>query len=182
MTELVLPQIGRVYWDKDLEWWQSEAVFVPWLQARITFALVAGDDDDAEAPPPLQSDVEAVTAFLNLPPSTRDMLRPHLWVNYEHVKSVGDAPEISPNEDIWSRVRPVGASTTGAHYVSGRFVIIECNCDWEPEHGLLSSFQHGKRLARVSQFDSHPTAGSAFGKPNLDDWLKGEGDLPLPRS
>lgn len=169
--------LGRLKWDAGLGWWESEELHVPWLEARITFALPPADESHEPTPPDAE-DVDAVANFLALPSSTRESVRPHLEANLKKISELGDTPEIAT--PIWRAVKPMGASTTDAHYAPGKFVIVECNCDWEEEHGLQLSFQHGRRLARVSQYDGQPTDGSAYARPELDEWLVGSGgDLPI---
>jgi Domain of unknown function (DUF6985) len=63
----------------------------------------------------------------------------------------GKAPPVDA-VDAWRLITP-----RHLHVVAedGRlFVVAECECAWEPEQGLLMSFEDGERLVKVSGFDS----------------------------
>lgn len=44
---------------------------------------------------------------------------------------------------------------------------IECECAWEPEHGLQLVFASGERLSRVSPYDGHLTWASTVADRSL---------------
>lgn len=43
----------------------------------------------------------------------------------------------------------------------------ECECSWEPEHGLQLVFRGGRTISKVGPFDGHLTNTSAFGREDL---------------
>ncbi|WP_424556342.1 DUF6985 domain-containing protein [Streptacidiphilus pinicola] len=45
--------------------------------------------------------------------------------------------------------------------------ILECECAWEPEHGLQIVFRRGCSVSKVGPFDSHLTNVSAFALPTV---------------
>lgn len=47
------------------------------------------------------------------------------------------------------------------------FVLLECNCAWEPEHGLQLVFRNGNQISKVGPFDGHVSNESAFDDENL---------------
>ena len=47
----------------------------------------------------------------------------------------------------------------------GIYFSLECNCDWEPEHGLQLILRDGTRITKVGGYDGHLTNADAFGDP-----------------
>ena len=52
---------------------------------------------------------------------------------------------------------------------SGGYVSVECECDWEPEHGLQIVFRDGRTVTKVGPYNGHLTNNSAYGRQDLDD-------------
>ncbi len=75
---------------------------------------------------------------------------------------------LSSPDEIWGFVSP------GAIFVESdrddaaiRFVVMEAECVWEEEHGLMLVWREGKQLSKVSGFDGHLTNADAFADENL---------------
>ena len=49
----------------------------------------------------------------------------------------------------------------------GVYLSIECNCDWEPEHGMQLVLRDGRTVSKVSAYDGHLTNADAFADPKL---------------
>jgi hypothetical protein len=47
------------------------------------------------------------------------------------------------------------------------YVSIECECDWEPEHGLQIVLRDGRTVSKVGPYDGHLTNQSAYGRDDL---------------
>ena len=58
----------------------------------------------------------------------------------------------------------------------GWYLSINCNCDWEEEHGLLLVFRDGTVVSRVGPSDGHLTNSHAFGEPGYDGVIY----VPMP--
>jgi len=73
-------------------------------------------------------------------------------------------------ESIWSHVHPRTITIEpGDASMPGRaYVVVEADCDWDEEQGLMLVFQDGKTLTKVSPYDGHLTNVAAFGNPHLD--------------
>jgi hypothetical protein len=74
-------------------------------------------------------------------------------------------------DDVWHHV-----SFGSALHVSRRnerddedgiYFSLECNCAWEPEHGLQIVIRDGLAVTKVGPFDGHLTNSDAFGDPSL---------------
>ena len=46
--------------------------------------------------------------------------------------------------------------------------LIECGCDWEPEHGLELVLEDGARVTKVGPYDGHLTNAAAYADPTLE--------------
>ena len=121
----------------------------------------------------------ALQAFLTLTPAERLAASRHVHAYYlDFHSAVGgedwlDAEMGIPAtaEAIWNHVRPKVVfaahdpySTTGDAYV-----VVEADCDWEEEHGLMLCFRHGTRLTKCGGFDGHLTNASAYDDDTLAD-------------
>ena len=49
------------------------------------------------------------------------------------------------------------------------YISLECECEWEIEHGLQIVFKDGLRINKVGSFDDHVTNADAYGDPRLED-------------
>jgi hypothetical protein len=74
------------------------------------------------------------------------------WVELEGPDDVFDHIELG-NEPTVIRNR----RGDGRVYVS-----LECECDWEPEHGLQIVFREGRTVTKVGPYDGHLTNSAAF--------------------
>jgi hypothetical protein len=75
---------------------------------------------------------------------------------YNYYKAVSNWSEGVPEidiEDIWMHVNPHLIFPTGD--ANNNYIVIECSCTWEEEHGLQLVFREGKALTRASMFDGH---------------------------
>ncbi|WP_420847686.1 DUF6985 domain-containing protein [Natronosporangium hydrolyticum] len=48
------------------------------------------------------------------------------------------------------------------------YVSIECECAWEPEHGLQIVFRDGAAVTKVGPYDGHLTNSAAYADDTLD--------------
>jgi hypothetical protein len=48
-------------------------------------------------------------------------------------------------------------------------VSVECECDWEPEHGLQIVVRDGAAVTKVGPFDGHLTNAAAYANDALHD-------------
>jgi hypothetical protein len=76
-------------------------------------------------------------------------------------------PAISTPEEVWDHVE-VGPDARVVRDGQGTvYVDLECECDWEPEHGLNIVFREGRVVSKVGPYDGHLTNASAFGRDDL---------------
>ncbi|MGW1529765.1 DUF6985 domain-containing protein [Streptomyces sp. NPDC002159] len=82
------------------------------------------------------------------------------------------ALHVSCRPDHRKYLRPGGEVTVqreDAHGDRQVYVSVECECAWEPEHGLQIVFRRGCSVTKVGPFDSHLTNVSAFDRADLAD-------------
>ncbi|MGY0466658.1 DUF6985 domain-containing protein [Kitasatospora sp. cg17-2] len=163
-----IPGLGPVTVDGDD--YASAPLPVPVLgDALCRFVVVGYDDDEAKA------DFEtAVRAFLGLGESALRSASVPVFQYYLDVRAEvagkGDFVSIAGPEDVWLHVRPGGEVTVqreDAHGDRQVYVSVECECAWEPEHGLQIVFRRGGTVAKVGPFDGHLTNAAAFDRADL---------------
>ncbi|UQU67322.1 hypothetical protein COUCH_14080 [Couchioplanes caeruleus] len=157
-----IPGLGPVTRDDDA--YLSEPVPVPVLGGGPCRFAVEGYDGD-EAPEDFHA---AIRTFLANGPDVLRAAAPHIFAYYRDVMthfSPGDEDyvEIAGPADVLGHVRP-GAEPVVSRdrYGDGRVhVSVECECAWEPEHGLQIVFRDGRTVSKVGPYDGHLTNGSA---------------------
>jgi hypothetical protein len=79
--------------------------------------------------------------------------------------------EIPTPEGVWKHIQfgtePV--VTRRAYGDKGVYVSLECNCDWEQEHGLQIVFKNGLGINKVGPYDGHLTNADAYAQDELED-------------
>jgi len=51
----------------------------------------------------------------------------------------------------------------------GIYVSLECNCNWEPEHGLQLVFKNGSTIKKVGPYDGHLANSDAYADDRLEN-------------
>lgn len=119
---------------------------------------------------------EAIAAFLTIDENALKRVESDIMSYYDDVlRSVGaeepDFPRISSPDDVWTHIRfgnePIVCRRP---YGDQRvYVSVECECDWEPEHGLQIVFKGGQTVNKVGPYDGHLSNADAFADPSLED-------------
>ena len=160
--------------DENLRWYCSGPVAAGALRGAVGRIVVTEDylvDDDQDA---LH---DAVATFLTTDDHALREASPHAFAYYlDTVRLAREQgwklrlPEIAGQESVWDYVSfgaefhvDRGSDGDGPVYVS-----IECECAWEPEHGLQLVFREGRTVGKVGPFDGHLTNASAFGREDLE--------------
>jgi hypothetical protein len=130
------------------ESWESEPFPIPFFdneKIKISF--------EDSSPEFIQEADKTLAEFLKLDKAYRDSVSLMVFNYYKDVGSWNEeVPEINI-EDIWKHVNP--QIIFPSEYENNKYVIIECSCTWEQEHGLQLVFKEGKALTRASMFDGH---------------------------
>ena len=97
---------------------------------------------------------------------------PFVFAYYRDCVTAAGAPAtIASPPDVWQRraVRRRAAGSRRAYGDKGVYVSVECNCDWEGEHGLQMVFKGGRVVNKVGPFDSHLTNSDAYADDRFED-------------
>ncbi|OJF14838.1 hypothetical protein EDD30_3190 [Couchioplanes caeruleus] len=159
--------------DPDFDGYRSAPVPVPVLGGAACRFIVEGYDDD---PAPEDFHV-AIRTFLALDRGALEAASPFIYAYYRDITdqllAAGDDEwlvDIAGPERVLDHVR-LGAEPTIARHFSGDrhvYVSIECECAWEPEHGLQIVFRDGATVTKVGPYDGHLTHWAAFDDDRLD--------------
>ena len=125
-----------------------------------------------------------IRAFFALTELDRLAATPHVFAYFkdftdEHGFEWGDSDMkrlTGPTEDIWRFVYPTVLGAQEGWDIANRdrmrqYVVLEANCGWEREHGILMSWRDGKDLVKVSGYDGHATNAHAYGDLTKDAWI-----------
>ncbi|QSB16240.1 hypothetical protein JQS43_08080 [Natronosporangium hydrolyticum] len=168
-----IPGLGAVVEDAELGWYRSAPLPVPVLGGTPRQIVVDGYDDD-----PAQEDFhDAIRSFLSLGRSALDKAARSIFAYYCDVMSdvLADGDDewyvhIDDPSSVLEYVRfgdepIVSRDPSGDQRV---YVSIECECAWEPEHGLQIVFRDGAEVTKVGPYDGHLTNSAAFADDTLD--------------
>jgi hypothetical protein len=167
------PLLGPLRRDDRFGWYQSEPKPVRFLGGRACrFIFDDYGSDEAE----LLDIRRAVQNALDVGPEVLATAEPYV-VQYCEEMLVRYPDEFRPKvhlakpSDVWSYVRfgselHVSRRTDG-DAEDGVYVSIECNCDWEREHGMQLVLRDGRAVSKVSPYDGHLTNADAFADPKL---------------
>lgn len=167
-----IPGIGTVTKDEELNWYLSEPITVPVLGNRTCRFVVEAYDED----PDKEAFHAAINNFLSTDESVLKKAEPHIFRYYQDCNrnwEEGDDWFIaieSPGE-IWSHIR-LGTEpmvTRRAYGDKGIYISLECECDWEVEHGLQIVFKNGLEVNKIGQYDGNYTNADAYGDADFED-------------
>jgi hypothetical protein len=139
---------------------------------NVRVDLVEGaDQPDTKA-------MSALAAFLELTSADRVSDSRHVFAYFRdcvggiHDSNLPDEiTRISDNPaDIWQHMTPSKLFLEHSEDDAGEwFVVIEAECAWEEEHGLMMVWRSGKVLNKVGGYDGHVTNVHAFDDDSLVD-------------
>ena len=159
-----LPGIGPVTFDQDLDWWVSEPVETPLLGGPREYVV---DGYEPELADSLEACVDAFRAgeqaiyeyYLD---TAQEIVDPTARLDPDsgeppaaHEVEEG-FPQINAPGEVWEHITVSGQVTLvleeGTWYVS-----LECECSWEPEHGLAIVLRQGQEISLVGPFEGRVT-------------------------
>jgi hypothetical protein len=136
------------------------------------------DVEDLRDLVPMSSEGEmALANFLALGAADRRQATRHV-LNYCHdeiARSEAEAygPEtplpLVTAETVWTHVHPKSILVEDRADAEGleSYVVIEADCDWEPEHGLMLCFRGGRSLTKCGPFDGHVSNRKSYPDDSL---------------
>jgi|SRR5215831_16041181 len=167
-----ISSLGLITKDDRLDWYRSQPLPVAALGGKICQILLEDYDDDHA-----KEDIHvAIKNFLSIDQSTLQEAEPYIFQYYLDCNS-----DLSPEDedyliidsprDVWKHVKfgdePI--VTLRVYGDRGVYVSLECNCDWEIEHGLQIVFKNGLKVNKVGAYDGHLTNSDAYDRDDLED-------------
>ncbi|HEY2671189.1 MAG TPA: hypothetical protein VGJ07_12560 [Rugosimonospora sp.] len=167
-----IPGLGSVTRDDEFGWYRSAMLPVRALGGAVCQIVVDGFDAD-----PAKDELQAVIGtFLALDESALRAAAPSIFQYYQDTVADLDADEhgygeIPGPDDVWNHVHIGGQAIIKRNPYGDRrvYVSVECECDWEPEHGLQVVFREGRAVSKVGPYDGHLTNAAAYARDDLSD-------------
>jgi hypothetical protein len=167
-----IPGLGELAKDERFGWYYSQPLKLSLLNGSECKVVVEGYDED---PQPLEFHA-AIANLLACGFSVLKAAEQHVFKYYQDMNSNWDTSDeeyvpINSPSDVWRHVR-FGSEpmvTRRAYGDKGIYVSIECNCDWEPEHGLQIVLKNGERVVKVGPYDGHLTNSDAYADDSLEN-------------
>jgi hypothetical protein len=141
----------------------------------VTFTDFEPEDDKTF----IEEADHALTNFLSLSNNDRKAISELAYNNcMEYLDAVepdeveNGLKQISDKNEIWNFIQPTEIFISRRHRRDNDiYLSIDCECEWEQEHGLQLVFRQGKKLTRISSIDGHLTEADAYDKPDEKDEL-----------
>ena len=150
---------------------RSEPIEIPVLLGARLPVQTEGFADD----PNPDEFREAIANFLACDESVLKAASAYVFDYYRDIAAeCGDEPdfvEIAASGDVWDHVQFAGEPCVARRAYGDKavYVSVECNCDWEPEHGLQIVFRQGKAVNKVGPFNGHLSNADAYDDKALED-------------
>lgn len=179
MQEISSKVIGQLKQNSECsDWWESKKIEVPFFDHQklaMTFMSFEPENDHTF----INEADQALTYFFKLGAEDRNSISELAYKNcMDFLEAVefdeADEPlrQIKDKNDIWKFIYPNGIYLKRRHRNDKDiYVVVDCECDWEQEHGLQLVFRQGKRLTRISDIDGHLTSADAYNMPDEKDEL-----------
>ena len=166
-----IPGLGKCEFDEQYECYRSEPISLPVLNGAKCSILLEGYEGD----PIVEEFHEAITNFLTAGREVLTASEPHIFKYYldikENIELEDDFPSISQPSEIWNFIHLGKEAIVGRRPYGDKSIYIsfECNCDWEPEHGLQIVFKNGAFVNKVGPYDGHLTNSDAYADNTLEN-------------
>ncbi len=136
--------------------------------------------DPEKSPDTLPEYETALRNFLSLDLEAKALATPYVhkrcrddiaaadWDGRDQLEATTRVPDA-----VWNHVRPKDVFVTRRMYDENEdlYVGVQCDCDWDMEHGVLLVYRKGKQLTRVSANDGHVTDADALNVPDNQDTM-----------
>lgn len=170
-SPMQVPGLGQVSEPDESGWRYSQPRPLAVLHGSVCRLVLEGYDDD-----PRKEDFHtAIKNFLHAGVGVLEAAAPHIHQYYEDCNSDWEPDDdeylvIDTPEEVWEHIS-FGEPTVSRRPYGDKavYVSIECECDWEPEHGLQLVFKNGLRVNKVGPYDGHLTNSDAYDDERLED-------------
>lgn len=166
-----IPGLGEVTKDEQLGWYCSAPMPVALLRGQECRVVLEGYVEDI-------AKEQYHAAIANLLSSSFSVLRAaeqYVFQYYQEMNAnwnPGDEEfiHIESASEVWRHIQ-LGTEPIVTRRGNGDravYVSLECNCDWEPEHGLQIVLRDGKVVTKVGPYDGHLTNSDAYADNALE--------------
>lgn len=166
------PLLGTLKLDEKFNWHVSNKVKVPFLgnqACTFTFERFADDpnpeDFHAAVKATLEATPEVLTAVEKYVIKYCDSMLEYLEDDEQ------ESLKRKKPSDVWKHVKFGSALFVRRRAKNdkedGVYVTLECNCDWEQEHGLQLVLRDGKRITKLGPYNGHLTNSDAYADKKL---------------
>ncbi len=169
--EVTAPGLDRLTREPATGWLFSAPTPVPMFGGKLCRIGLEGYEDDER---PAEFHV-AIANFLAGGPNVLRQAETDLFRYYKDfedlwVEEEGFAP-IETADALWRHVRTGDEPMISRRPYGDRglYVSIECECDWEPEHGLQIVLKNGLKVSKLGPYNGHLTNTDAYGDSRLED-------------
>jgi hypothetical protein len=167
-----IPGLGEVTKDERFGCHFSQPIRLAVLGGIECRVGVEGYDED-----PNKEDYHiAVTNFFSCPPSVLKEVESQIFQYYLDTRSrwpQSDHKLVNVNlpSEIWNHIQLGNEPMVCRRACGDRkiYISVECNCDWEPEHGLQIVFRDGVKVCKIGPYDGHLTNSDAFADQRLEN-------------
>lgn len=167
-----IPILGKLEQYQFDNWLISTPIVVNVLDGEmIEFVLEDYQQDIAK-----EEFHQAIENFLTIDESVLKQAQDYIYQYYQDVSNdIGPDDEcyieIAQPEEVWQHIELNGPPLVTRRLQGDKLVYItlECNCDWEEEHGLQIVFKQGLFVNKVGPYDSHLTHSDAYDNPQLEN-------------
>lgn len=168
---LEIPGFGPVIYDENLGWYGSRELPVAVLGGLPCRIIIEGYEDEE-----FRDDFKgAIRNFLEADPSVLKEATPHVYQYYQDITALAADDEeridIASADDVWNHVEFGRELIVSRRQGSDRsvYISVECECAWEPEHGLQIVFENGRRVNKIGPYDGHLSNADAFDDSSLEN-------------
>jgi hypothetical protein len=170
-VSMEIPGLGAVGEPDAFGWRHSEPMPVAVLRGGICRVVLDGYDDDSRK----AEFHDAITNFLAADVTVLQASAGHIFRYYLDCNADWDPGDdgyvaIRSPDEIWDHIRLGGEAMVSRrpHGDMAVYVSLECECDWEPEHGLQIVFRKGLTVNKVGPYDGHLTNSDSFADDALE--------------
>jgi hypothetical protein len=166
-----VPGLGEVTKDERFGLYYSLPCRLAVLNEIECRVVLEGYDED-----PHKADYhEAISNLLSATPSVLKEAEGFIYQYYQDVAGYypeddKEFPRIASAGEIWAHIQLGNEPMVSRRGYGnlGVYVSLECNCDWEREHGLQIVLKEGKKVCKVGPYDGHLTNSDAFADERLE--------------
>lgn len=167
-----VPHLGQMECDEEFGWFRSQPIRVAFLgDSECVFILEGYADDDAK-----EDFHVAIQNLLRLDRTAIDAVSGEAYQYYRDAndnvyRDEEDQVVIDTAADVWSHVDFGDEIQMSRRHYGDRqvYASIECNCDWEEEHGLQIVLKNGAAVSKLGPYDGHLTNSDAYADDSLED-------------